>query len=178
GDDAADNAGRVRRARQAAPAQVGTRVARRHGGRFCRSGAMKRLLTSLLASALAACAVGPDYERPSAPVSAAYREAPRTGDAVWLPAAPADLLARGDWWRLFDDAELDRLASEVDAANQTVAAAVASYTQAQALVRETRAAYYPTVGIDASGRRFGGGNGSAGSTGGTGTGTANAFSAS
>jgi hypothetical protein len=136
-------------------------------------GRHEALETSLLASALAACAVGPDYERPSAPVPAAYKEAPRTGDAVWLPAAPADTLARGDWWRLFGDAELDRLAAEVDAANQTVAAAVASYTQAQALVRETRAAYYPTVGIDASGRRFGGGNGSAG-----GTGTANAFAAS
>jgi NodT family efflux transporter outer membrane factor (OMF) lipoprotein len=135
---------------------------------------MKRSLTSLLAVALTACAVGPDYERPSAPVSAAYKEAPRTGDAVWLPAAPADTLARGDWWRLFGDAELDRLAAEVDGANQTVAAAVASYTQAQALVRETRAAYYPSVGIDASGRRFGGGNGSAGSS----TGTANAFAAS
>ena len=109
---------------------------------------------------------------------AAYKEAPRTGDAVWLPAAPADTLARGDWWRLFGDAELDRLAAEVDAANQTIAAAVASYTQAQALVRGTRSAYYPGVGIDASGRRFGGGNGSAGSTGGTGTGTANAFAAS
>jgi len=139
---------------------------------------MKRLMAPLLASALAACAVGPDYERPSAPVPAAYKEAPRTGDAVWLPAAPADTLARGDWWRLFGDAELDRLAAEVDAANQTIAAAVASYTQAQALVRGTRSAYYPGVGIDASGRRFGGGNGSAGSTGGTGTGTANAFAAS
>jgi NodT family efflux transporter outer membrane factor (OMF) lipoprotein len=139
---------------------------------------MKRLTTALLASALAACAVGPDYERPSAPVPAAYKEAPRTGDAIWLPAAPADTLARGDWWRLFGDAELDRLAAEVDAANQTIAAAVASYTQAQALVRGTRSAYYPGVGIDASGRRFGGGNGSAGSTGGTGTGTANAFAAS
>jgi len=136
------------------------------------------LFAAPLVAALASCAVGPDYERPSAPVPAAYREAPRTGDAVWLPAAPADTLARGDWWRLFGDAELDRLAAEVDAANQTVAAAVASYTQAQALVRETRAAYYPSVGIDASGRRFGGGNGSAGSTGGTGTGTANAFAAS
>ena len=126
---------------------------------------MKRLAISLLACALAACAIGPDYERPSAPVPAAYKEAARTGDAVWLPAAPADTLARGDWWRLFGDAELDRLAAEVDAANQTIAAAVASYTQAQALVREARAAYYPRVGIDISGRRFGGGNGSAGSTG-------------
>ena len=67
---------------------------------------------------------------------------------------------RGDWWRLFGDPELDRLAAEVDAANQTVAAAVASYTQAQALVRGTRAALLPRASaLDASGRRFGGGNG-------------------
>ena len=45
-----------------------------------------------VAAALAGCAVGPDYERPSAPVPAAYKEAPRTGDAIWLPAAPADTL--------------------------------------------------------------------------------------
>jgi outer membrane protein TolC len=126
-------------------------------------------------AALAGCAVGPDYERPSAPVPASYKEAPiDAAGATWLPAAPADTLARGDWWRLFGDAELDRLAGAVDAANQTIAAAVVSYTQAQSLVREARAGYYPTVGLDASGRRFGGGNGSAGST----TGTANAFAAS
>ena len=63
----------------------------------------------------------------------------------WLPAAPADTLDRGDWWRLFDDAELNRLAAEVDAANQNVAAAVAAYAQAQALVREARAAYFPSA---------------------------------
>jgi len=134
---------------------------------------MKRLTTAtVLAAMLAACAIGPDYERPSAPVPADYKQAPRTGDAVWLPAAPADTLARGDWWRLFGDPELDRLAVEVDAANQTIAGAVASYAQAQALVRETRAGYFPAIGLDVSARRFGGGNGSAG-----GSGSANAFSA-
>ena len=97
--------------------------------------------------ALAGCAVGPDYVRPDAPTSPTYKEAPREGGATWLPAAPADTLDRGDWWRLFEDPELSRLAAEVDAANQTIAAAVASYRQAQALVRETRAAYFPTCQV-------------------------------
>ncbi|HEV7574506.1 MAG TPA: efflux transporter outer membrane subunit [Caldimonas sp.] len=122
---------------------------------------MRRFTASLaaaLAAALAGCALGPDYVRPSAPVSAAYKEAPVAGGALWLPAAPADALDRGDWWRLFDDPELSRLAAEVDAANQTVAGAVASYRQAEALVREARASFFPAVSLAASGRRSGGGN--------------------
>ena len=99
--------------------------------------------------------------RPSAPVPAAYKEAPVAGGAMWLPAAPADALDRGDWWHLFDDAELSRLAGEVDAANQTVAGAVASYRQAQALVREARASFFPAVSLSASARRSGGGSSNA-----------------
>ena len=119
---------------------------------------MKAMRLSVVAlAALAGCAVGPDYVRPSAPVSATFKEAPSTAGATWLPAAPADTLERGDWWRLFDDAELGGLAADVDAANQTVAGAVASYRQAQALVRETRAAWFPTVGFGVSGTRSGGG---------------------
>jgi NodT family efflux transporter outer membrane factor (OMF) lipoprotein len=107
--------------------------------------------------ALAGCALGPDYVRPDAPTSATYKEAPRDGGATWLPAAPADTLDRGDWWRLFDDPELDRLAADVDTANQTIAGAVASYRQAQALVAEARASYFPAVSLSASARRSGGG---------------------
>ncbi len=112
-----------------------------------------------LAGALAGCALGPDYVRPGAPVSASYKEAPAAGGALWLPAAPADTLDRGDWWRLFDDPELNRLAAEVDAANPTVAAAVASYRQAEALVREARAAFFPALSLSANARRSGGGGG-------------------
>lgn len=119
-----------------------------------------KMTAGLLAFVLAGCALGPDYVRPSAPVSAAYKEAPRAGGALWLPAAPADTLRRGDWWRLFDDPELDRLAAEVDAANPTVAAAVASYRQAEALVREARAAIFPALSLSASARRSGGGSSS------------------
>jgi NodT family efflux transporter outer membrane factor (OMF) lipoprotein len=111
---------------------------------------------AIAVAALAGCAVGPDYQRPSAPVPASYKEAPTVAGATWLPAAPADALDRGDWWRLFGDDDLSRLASDVDAANQTVAQSVATYRQAQAIVREARATLFPTVTLDANGRRSGG----------------------
>ncbi len=107
--------------------------------------------------ALAGCAVGPAYQRPDAPSSATYKEAPTAGGATWFPAAPADAIDRGDWWRLFDDPELSRLATQVDSANQTVAAAVASYRQAQAVVREARASYFPTASLSVGAQRSGGG---------------------
>ncbi len=130
-------------------------------------------MTALFSLLLVGCALGPDHVRPAAPVSVAYKEAPSAGGALWLPAAAADALDRGDWWRLFDDPELSRLAAEVDAANQTITAAVASYALAQAIVRETRASFFPSLSLSASARRSGGGNGSR-----AGTSAGNAFSAS
>ncbi|MEP7057774.1 MAG: efflux transporter outer membrane subunit [Caldimonas sp.] len=105
--------------------------------------------------ALAGCAVGPAYRVPETAVPAAFKEAP-ADNALWLPAAPADALDRGTWWTLFGDPELDRLVEQVTVSNQTVAAAVAGYAQAQALVGEQRASLFPTLGLDASARRSGG----------------------
>jgi NodT family efflux transporter outer membrane factor (OMF) lipoprotein len=116
----------------------------------------RRAVAALLAAALAGCAIGPDYRRPEAPVPATYKEAPTEAGATWFPAAPADALDRGDWWSLFGDAELSRLMAQVDPANQNVAAAVAAYRQAQAVVRETRAARFPVLGVGVSDRRSGG----------------------
>lgn len=109
-------------------------------------------LLAIAAAALGACAVGPAYERPSAPVPLTYREAA----PGWLPAAPADALDRGDWWALFGDADLDRLVSQVEVSNQNVAAAVAAFAQAQALVREQRATLFPSLTLDGGARRAGG----------------------
>ncbi len=121
---------------------------------------MRRLLRSAIALAVAdslvACAVGPDYQRPTAPVPAAYKEATTAAGATWLPAAPADAFARGEWWRLFGDEELNRLAARIAIDNQNVAAAVAAYRQSQAIVREAQAARFPTLGLNASARRTGG----------------------
>ena len=113
------------------------------------------LLPIATAAALSACAVGPDYERPGAASPAAFKEAPQ-GAAGWFPAAPADALERGPWWELFGDAELNKLAAQVEVSNQNVAAAVAAYAQARALVAQQRAALFPTIGLDASATRSGG----------------------
>ena len=107
------------------------------------------------------CAVGPDYQRPAAATFDAYKEAP-VADAGWFPAAPADALDRGAWWQLFNDAELNALMPRVEVSNQNVAAAVAAYAQAQALVREQRASLFPTVGANASATRSGGSGSSTG----------------
>jgi len=113
-----------------------------------------------VAALLSACAVGPDYRRPDAASPAAFKEAPQA-EAGWFPAAPADTLDRGPWWQLFGDAELNALVQQVEVSNQNVAAAVAAYAQAQALVREQRASLFPQVTLDGSARRSGGGGATA-----------------
>ena len=86
------------------------------------------------------CAVGPAYQRPTTPDVIAYKEA---GD--WVMAVPADALERGPWWQLFNDPVLNELVARVDVSNQNVAAAVAAYAQARALVAEQRAGFFPSV---------------------------------
>lgn len=110
-------------------------------------------LALAFAALLAGCAVGPRYEQPTTSLPATWKEA--AAAEGWLPAAPADALDRGEWWKLFGDPALDELAARVQVSNQNIAAAVANYAQAQALVREQRAALFPTVTADGSARRSG-----------------------
>jgi NodT family efflux transporter outer membrane factor (OMF) lipoprotein len=107
-------------------------------------------LIALAASLLAGCAVGPTYQRPSTPEPVAFKEA-----QGWVPAAPADTLERGPWWTLFNDPLLNQLADSVEVSNQNVAAAVASYEQARALVAQQRASLFPAVTINAGASRAG-----------------------
>lgn len=111
----------------------------------------------LLAASLAvsACATGPAYERPSTAAPVAFKEAP-AADSNWFPAAPADALDRGPWWELFGDPQLSALVGQVEVSNQNVAAAVAGYAQAQALVRQEQAVLLPSLALDASASRTGG----------------------
>jgi NodT family efflux transporter outer membrane factor (OMF) lipoprotein len=109
---------------------------------------------ALAAALLAGCAVGPAYQRPQAPEPAAFKEM-----QGWVPAAPADALERGPWWTLFGDQQLNDLAASVEVSNQNVAAAVAAYAQARALVAEQRASLFPSVSLTGSGTRSGTGGG-------------------
>jgi NodT family efflux transporter outer membrane factor (OMF) lipoprotein len=117
---------------------------------------VRRLISTAAAAALCGCAVGPDYVRPSTPVAPAYKE------QGWNPAQPADLSPRGDWWGLFSDPALNGLEARIAVSNQNVAAAEAAYRQAEALVREQRAALLPSIDLTGGATRSGGGSGSGG----------------
>jgi len=104
-----------------------------------------------LAALLAGCSVGPRYQQPATALPAGWKEQ-QTAEG-WLPAAPADALDRGEWWKLFGDPTLDDLASRVQVSNQNIAAAVANYANAQALVRQQRAALFPSLSVNGSGKR-------------------------
>ncbi|MYM40829.1 efflux transporter outer membrane subunit [Pseudoduganella sp. CY13W] len=116
------------------------------------------VLAALLASG---CAVTPAYHAASTPQPAAYKETASAADkaaAGWSEAAPADMLERGPWWQLFGDPVLDQLAASIEVSNQNVAAAVANYAQARALVQQQRASLFPSVTLSASDTRSGGGD--------------------
>jgi len=103
---------------------------------------------------LSACAVGPNYVRPTAPTTPAFKES-----SDWRPANPSDAADRRDWWTVFGDATLNDLEQQVAANNQSLAAAEANYRQAHALVAEQRAALFPTVDIESSANLAGAGRG-------------------
>jgi NodT family efflux transporter outer membrane factor (OMF) lipoprotein len=111
------------------------------------------LATALMgASALAACAVGPNYKRPPVETPPQFKEV-----NGWSPAQPRDGLDRGAWWSVFNDDVLNGLEQKVAVSNQTVIADEAAYREARALVAQQRAALFPTVdltgGATASGQR-------------------------
>ena len=115
---------------------------------------MRRLFLPVLIASLVGCgSLAPKYEVPAVDTPVAFKE----GQGSWVRAAPADLLARGPWWELFGDPQLNALAAQVETSNQDVAAAVASYAQARAATREQRATLFPRVDLDASRNASGGG---------------------
>ncbi|HWZ62940.1 MAG TPA: efflux transporter outer membrane subunit [Steroidobacteraceae bacterium] len=104
---------------------------------------------ALAASALAACSLAPRYRVPAMPAPpAAYKEA---GD--WQVAVPADAGARGPWWSVFHDADLDALEERVTLGNQSLKAALARLEGARAQTRLARSSWFPTVTAQADATR-------------------------
>ncbi|MGH6968438.1 MAG: efflux transporter outer membrane subunit [Stellaceae bacterium] len=104
---------------------------------------MCRACVVAFAIVLAACSVGPDYQRPPAATSAAYKEV-----AGWKPTEPKAVASGQPWWSIYDDPGLDGLESQVNVSNQNLKAVEAAYRQAVAVVAEGRAGYFPSLGID------------------------------
>ena len=138
---------------------------------------MRQMLLFLAtASLLSACAVGPNYHRPSAPTSAHFKEA-----EGWKPAEPREAASGTNWWSVYDDATLDGLEKQIDISNQTLKASEAAWRQAVALAQGAGAQLYPAVDLTGSALRSRGAvnsfvSGNAGATQGTRAPAVNQFS--
>ena len=121
---------------------------------FLRSSAFGLRFFPLLALLLAGCAVGPNYERPGAlgtnAMPPSFTGASATNAGEWKPAQPSAHLPRGSWWEMFGDPELNRLEGLASTNNQQLAAALANFQQARALVSVARADFFPQISADPS----------------------------
>jgi NodT family efflux transporter outer membrane factor (OMF) lipoprotein len=110
-------------------------------------GPLLALLVSFLM--ISGCTVGPRYAKPTTPAPPAYKEVPPD----WKSAQPSDQIAKGKWWEIYQDPQLNALEEQINVSNQNLKAAEAQFEQARALVRFNRAAYYPTVSANPSAAR-------------------------
>ncbi|WP_227002332.1 efflux transporter outer membrane subunit [Komagataeibacter diospyri] len=108
-----------------------------------------RVGVMLLMSLLCGCNLAPRYRKPALPdIPATFRE---TGP--WTPARPADAMQRGAWWTVMGNDDLNRLEDGIEHGSPQLAAAVARYDQARALVRRARAEFFPQIDATASAQR-------------------------
>src|ERR1700687_215424 len=98
------------------------------------------VLLAMAVLAFSGCAVGPKYHPPVVQAPPAYKE---VGD--WKPAQPNDRNLGGEWWKIFQDPQLDTLEQQINVGNQNLKAAEAQFQQARAVLRYYRADYYPTL---------------------------------
>jgi NodT family efflux transporter outer membrane factor (OMF) lipoprotein len=106
----------------------------------------------LVGAFLSACAVGPDFHRPAPPATATFT-APDF--PAQTPASPGkDGVSQrfvkgrdipGQWWKLFQSEQLDRLINLAFANSPTVAAAQAALREAQENRRVQLSALFPKV---------------------------------
>jgi len=100
----------------------------------------RRLIASLAAVLTAGCTLlGPDYQRPPVALPGAFD--PSGADAV---RAGEPRIAQ-DWWKAFGDTTLDELAAAALAANADLRLAAARIEEAEGVLRETGAAFFPEV---------------------------------
>ncbi len=102
---------------------------------------MKNLYLILPATILlGSCTVGPDFQLPDL-----------TGGSKWKEVSPTPASRLPDnWWRLFNDSELNRLVDRALTANNDLAAAKARVDTSRALVGLDRARLFPTLDLAGS----------------------------
>ncbi len=91
----------------------------------------------LFVLAAASCKTGPDYQRPELDMPASFKSA--SEDELAQPGLSQE------WWRLFQDPELDALVEEALVANQDVKAAMARVEQSRASAASVKGSFFPVI---------------------------------
>jgi len=118
-----------------------------------------RLAVGVLIASLAACAVGPNFKRPTPPKAEGYGNAPMQGEiAVPGPDGSAQHFIAGEdipsqWWTLFRSPALNHLVDQALTGNPDVGAAQAALRQANELYLAQRTAFFPVLDGNFSGTR-------------------------
>ena len=135
----------------------------RDGGVSRHRSVVTRLLAAAVAAAgLAACAVGPDFERPEVAPSAAYRVAEDSSTSAAGAASAASESAASahaqrfipgvnpvdEWWTVFASPGLDAVVRDAVSRNHTLAAAQATVAEARELVKAEAGSRYPQLSLD------------------------------
>ena len=110
---------------------------------------IRQLFFGAAALALGACAVGPDYRQPPAPLPAQWH-AP-------LPHG-GELATLAGWWAQFDDPLLAELIGQAEAVSPTLAQARSRIVQSRADAAAARNVLWPSLNLGAAVLRSGGGN--------------------
>lgn len=113
-------------------------------------GVMRILVPTLLAAGLAACTVGPRYQRPDTPAPVAFDQSGAAELGVqYASDAPVD----SSLWQSFGDPVLVQLIERAATANRDLAAAAARLNEARAIRGLETFALFPTVTAGADGER-------------------------
>jgi NodT family efflux transporter outer membrane factor (OMF) lipoprotein len=112
---------------------------------------LRSLLLAGTALLLVSCAVGPDFEKPTAPPEAGYTpEKPGATASTNVAGGAAQRFVDGkdipgQWWTLFHSEPLNQLIGEALKANPTLDAAQATLRQAQETVAAQKGVFFPQV---------------------------------
>lgn len=108
---------------------------------------LKSISALLAATALSACAAGPNYKTPG-PIASAQGPFVSAEAGIAVPDAPP-----GDWWRLFQNPTLDGLVQEALVANKDIAVAAANLARVRAVLSETRGGLLPSTTVSGGAQR-------------------------
>lgn len=90
------------------------------------------------------CSIGPSYKMPKVVMPASWK----TEDPNWKQAAPKDNIPKGEWWKIFENDQLDKLEKDAIVNNQNLKKAFASLNKARAEARMSRAEFFPEAELN------------------------------